>query len=1427
MYLKTILIMVLSFLPVVMPAAEIDDNIDGMALSGRRISSVDGLSGNTVYDLLQDKDGFVWMGAAYGLCRYDGYSFVNYYSLSSDRKRKMDATTGNLYMDEPNNMLWIHSSTFAFACYDLHSGRFVDYTGRGDETRPYRRFLRSGNDMWMYDTRSGIRKVTCDNGTFTCADYTSKSGALPSDNVPRMLEDGKRGIWALTARGLMKYGTGGRWHTVVGGREYIIGNTWRGNILCLSENNTVEMFSPKGRLLRRMVIPKVLGTVKTVRSNFVWGDKWMIFGIGTYSIDLNTFEVDKPEEYQVPNGLLLDSVDGYFFESNSTGRLWIFAPDGSMKELSLLPDVRFTAERKRKYKVRRGDDGLFYIASYGNGLFVYHHESGALRRFSADDPHPVIDNNYLMNIMIDRRGNLWVTQDQAGVSCISVSHNAMASFLMPVPGRVGDWSNYVRMTARDEDGSILVSTKDNKLYRLDSKVQSIEPQGETKACVFAYLVDRDRRKWMATRGDGLYVDGDYYSKYEKTYHVPSNDFYDIKQDSMGRVWLASYEEGLIVTKALTADGRLLFDRLLYRNINEGRQHQLELSPDGWLWIATSNGLYAVDTKKKNIKNADFKCFNTMNSDFPIDEMRCIRYIDGCLWAGGKGGGLVKCRFSKDMRMMECRTVTTKEGLADNTINSIIRDDYGSVWVATESGMSRIYGDDMKVKTYRFDSRLERNIYSEGCALRLDDGRLLFGTRQGLTVVTPRRNYDSDGNAAAQAVITDMRVNGIPLGDNEDMAVSVHRSDKITLGHNENTISLSFSNFEYAEINSSLYQYYLEGLDETWRQATSVNHVEYGNLAPGTYIFHIRSLSNNKWSGESTLTIVIRRPWYGTVWAWMVYIVIAAAFGIYLYHNARERLRLNQQMRIEKEMTEFRIGFFTNITHEFRTPLAIIQGAVDKLQAGEAGTSKAAVQTARRGVKRLLRLVNMLMEFRKVNTGNMRLNVEEGDIIAFVKDIYNDFWPMAKQKDISFTFTPFAREYGVPFDHQMVETIVYNIISNAIKYTPERGQVRVSLRKNDEWLSFSVEDDGPGMSCEQMAQLFQPFMRGYASSGGMGIGLYTSHRMAELHKGTLEYRPVDNGTGSVFTFMLPSVASAYSKEDYKKSSAVKKTENEENTSADNEIIRELRPDAINDITVAVVEDDPDMMAQICAEIGVYFNAVGYMTGQAALDGISATSPALIVCDVMLPDTTGYDIVKKLKGDDVTSRIPVIMLTAIDDENHRLRSYVAGADDYMVKPCNFKLLVGRAMQLINNARKKPAAVRQGVDPAVKSGKYSEVQENSPLLMSHADKTLKERIDHIVVQHIGNPEFTVDKLAAILGMGRTKMFTKIKVLTGVSPNKYLQNERMRIAAELLAEGRMTVSEVSYKVGIQDASYFNKCFKARYGVVPSKYGKTTASLS
>lgn len=405
-----------------------------------------------------------------------------------------------------------------------------------------------------------------------------------------------------------------------------------------------------------------------------------------------------------------------------------------------------------------------------------------------------------------------------------------------------------------------------------------------------------------------------------------------------------------------------------------------------------------------------------------------------------------------------------------------------------------------------------------------------------------------------------------------------------------------------------------------------------------------------------------------------------------------------------------------------------------------------------------------------------------------------------------------------FDRQMVEAMVYNLLSNAVKYTPERGAISLSVRLAGNSLEIVVEDSGPGISAERRQLMFKPFMGGYASQGGMGIGLYNAYQMALLHKGTLTYSPGANGGGSVFTISLPATGDAYTDGDRRKAIDTTTTGTEKKNDKCEQIIKELVPKAFNDVTIAVIEDDPDMRQQTESEMGVYFHIDSYATGEAGLDGVAARKPALVICDVMLPDISGYDIVKHLKTNIETADIPVIMLTALDDDAHKLKSYNAGADDYMVKPCNFRLLTGRAAQLIKNAQKaKRRATQDNGHCDTPVAQADEIR----LIMSPADKKFIDRMDALILQNISAPDFTVTALAEMLYIGRSKFFKKVKELTGVSPNKYLLNKRMELAAELLLEGRLNVTEVSYKVGIIDASYFNKCFKAKYGVSPKQYGK------
>ena len=650
----------------------------------------------------------------------------------------------------------------------------------------------------------------------------------------------------------------------------------------------------------------------------------------------------------------------------------------------------------------------------------------------------------------------------------------------------------------------------------------------------------------------------------------------------------------------------------------------------------------------------------------------------------------------------------------------------------------------------------------------------------------------------RAVITDLAINGISIYEAENeqfLTKALNYTREISLPHDKNSLNIHFSNFDYPHIQNAMYQYYLEGIDNTWRPMTSINHAEFSDLNPGSYTLHIRTrIGSNQWSEETLLHITICQPWYNTVWAWCIYLLIICGAGVLYYRSWLRNFELNQQIALEKQMSDFRINFFTHISHEFRTPLAIIQSAVEKMMTkGEGYTSKNSIYTLSRGTKRLQRLINQLMEFRKINTGNMKLNVEKGEIIGFVRAIYNDLYTVAKQKDVTMNFTPWTSNHEMLFDQEKVETIVYNLLSNAVKYTPDKGIISVKLYLENNIVFFSVEDNGPGIKPEREADLFKPFMHGYASKGGMGIGLYTAHQMAEIHKGSLTYERSKDFGGSRFCLALPNDAGKYQPEDIIEKKAL--DDHSINKDEIEMIVKEMTPKAINNVTVMVIEDDPDMLEQIKSELSVYFHVETFMNGKTGYENIRKIKPALLISDIQLPEMIARAL-----------QFVAMELKAKQKAEEKAQQEKA---------------LGQETTLKENAPLEKAELSScGEVILVKPVK--ELKKNEPtLLMSTLDKKFKDKLEAIVAQHIGDNNFNVDRLAELLSLGRTTVYNRTKSIMGVSPNIYIQNERLRIAAKLLLEGEYTVSEISEKVGFSDSTYFYKCFKNKFGIAPSKYGK------
>lgn len=1380
-------------------------------LNSRRIATDNGLTGNTINELVQDEQGYIWMATNNGLSRYDGYSALNFSSFSYNDKL-LEGRIGRITYD-PVGLLWLSTATYVNACYDLAQGRFVDWTGKDDCNRQLNKMMLSRmRGMFLYGQTFGIRRSQYRNGKFLLTDYTSESGQLPSNEVLQLLEDTADNIWVPTDKGIVLLSPDEKIQRYLPGQK-IIGAATHGELaFFLTKNGTAYLFDAKGHEILSSQLPASIGVIGKVNISFFWQGKWMVFSPeGTFAMDYRTGVWSKETgERNIIDGLNQGACNGFHFISNNSGKLWIYPEQGDCFSLSLLGNAGFSVNRGRKFHIIDDQDGRLFIATYGNGLFVLDPQNRKTHHFVAEQPNPIIRSNFLIYAIRDHQGNIWLGSEDTGAYCLTVmtgeentEKGGTRNYVLPEPDRLGDWSNAMSCVAELADSSILVGTREGGIYALRSHPTRMEKIADKPAHVSAIFSDRDNHLWIGTFGAGLTYNNQTYRKEDTKYYLPENKILDFCQDQQGRIWIATRDGGLLMTKPTKTGEPLQFQQFLTGEMNESRLKDLELSPDGMLWIATNNGIYRLDTKLEVIDGKSFETYNTTNGLFPSDEIFTLHYsvTDSMLWVGAANSGAVRCQLTQDGTFEYLPPITTLQGLGNDNVYSYEDDLRGYVWAGTENGISRINPRNNIVNTYHPSPILQGNVATESCALLGHNGMLLFGTNYGMVIIRPdSQNQQSDH---LRARITDVKVNGV---SNQRLLID---GDRKSLAHDQNTISIFFSNFNYDHTQSSLYQYYMEGVDKTWQLMTTANHADYSLLPPGNYVFHVRSLgSDNEWLEETTLSIRIRQPWYNAWWAWLIYMICIAFFGIYIYINWKEKFDLHQQMKLQEQLSDFRMQLFTNVTHEFRTPLAIIKGSIDKLD-----NKQNAVKTAQRGVHRMLKLVNQFLDFRRATSGNLRLKVSEGDLVELVRDIYQDFWPMSNQRDLQLTFQPSSRSIKMYFDRQIVETILYNLLSNAIKYTPEKGHILLKIKENENMVNICCEDSGPGISKERQAALFRPFMQGLASTGGMGIGLYTAYVMAQIHHGELSYQQSTLLGGACLTFSLPIRDDVYLKEDYEEDTEQFNEEETEDKEID-AIIQEMQPEALNDLTIAIIEDDYDMMEQLRTEMGKYFHVESHSNGADGFRKVSETRPALLLCDVMLPGMNGYEIASQLRQQPSTADLPIILLTALGDENHQLKAYQAGADDYMVKPCSFRLLVAKAIQLIKWKRATGVHSEEQEDTEL-----AQTEKSSSIFTSQADKVFRDKLEMLIVQNMNDPYFTVDRLAEMMTMGRTKFYGKVKEITGISPNKYLMLQRMKKAADLLADGEMNVSEVSYRVGIQDPSYFNKCFKAQYGVVPSKY--------
>lgn len=1081
------------------------------------------------------------------------------------------------------------------------------------------------------------------------------------------------------------------------------------------------------------------------------------------------------QKWKVPNGRVLTDNKGGKWIYNNTGILRKVVGD-SLITLRLLPNETNYIDYER-FNIVEDNHGLVWISTYGKGLFVFNHDLNQGQHFVANEKgESPIASNYLLCITADRRDGVWVSAEYGGVSHLQVMDKGVVR-IFPNGRENLDLSNVVRMVKKQRDGSVMVGTRDGCLYHYSADMAQMLVKSHFDSNIYSVVEMPQGRMWIGTRGKGIYG-------------IPGLDFknkkvFCLKPDDRGRMWIGTFGEGLSVAipRGEGYEVRTFFADSV--GLNEVRC--LAIDRKGMLWGGTSGGLFCVDPTRFA---ADGKGLRVYKRGSEIHDMLVDR--QGRLWLTVPGEGLV-CMQDGNFRILDA-----SQGLINNMVQSVVETEDGNLWVSTQQGVSCWKAKDNSFDNYLFSRVMMGNVYNENSAVCLDDGRVLLGGNYGLTIINPSRISHVKGQTSV-------------------VFTSHPYSDEMTLSYEERSPKINFSTLDYSDVNNVKYTYWLEGYDSSWSVPSPTPWVNYQNLPFGSYRLHVKaSYSDGIWGKESVLDISVEPPFYLSVWAWVFYALFLTVVIVMVVKSIREKNILKGKIKFEQEFTRYKLVFFTNIAHEFRTPLTLIQGSLEK----EKRIMKTnhwqlelekTVRTMDKSVQRMLRLIDQLLEFRKMQAGKLKLSLQETDVVMFVQGICKMFDDAAESKQIDFKFESQLPAYLMYLDQQKMDKVVFNLLANAFKYTHAKGTISVSLSFTDV-MTIRVADTGVGIPQEKREQLFSRFMQSSYTGESFGIGLHLTHELVRTHHGEITYQENEGG-GSVFVVTIPLQKDCYEASDFLvKDSPILKADLTKERDGQEEKTTDAVPSApsapLNRRTILLIEDDNDVREFLLSELESCFDLKVASDGKAGIAMAKELDVDLIVSDVMMPGMNGFELTKRLKNSFETSHIPIILLTALSTDENVLEGTESGADAYITKPFSPQLLMARILQLLNQRE----ILRQ------KFGKVPQ-EIRSAMLRNEQDSLFVKRLDSIVYSRLGEQDLSVDKVAGLLHLGRTIFYKKVRGTTGYTPNEYIRVIRLRKAAELLKEGEKNVSEVAYAVGFDNPYYFSKCFKEQFGMPPSQY--------
>ena len=1170
-------------------------------------------------------------------------------------------------------------------------------------------------------------------------------------------------------------------------------------------------------------------------------------------------------------------VDGIFAHLNAVQRImedrrqhiWLVTDTQGLWRWDGKTITRFFQEegmRNNIIDVCEGDNGRVYVATANHGLF----------RLDGSTPVHIegTGNRHISVLYFNRRGHLMLGYDGMGLGIYNPQNGRLVD--NPYYSREVDLSTAkVYSICEDQNSNVWLGLLQKGIYMHPGHTMGFGYMGPKlgsqnvlgTACVTSVTGDSQGWRWTGTDRDGLYVQNENFQmiKHFKenfpatilgacedtkgniwigsfregcgridrkslTYHPfklpqgPDVSIFDVICDRQGRLWMATMGYGLLrvdpesgSVKAYVQHTKAPDDRQVNSLVNDYLS-QLSLSPDGKrIYVSTTMGVCALDIEKEN-------WVNTFGENCLIygNAARIAREFDGTLYIGTNDG-----LICYDLERRKTKRLAIESGLADNGIASIEQDKTGRLWIGTDHGLCCLNPKTGKTNNFFVDNGLQSNEFSDGASWASPTGYLVFAGLGGVTWFNPADVRERQWKADVK--LTGFTVNGEPVSKGTMSGVwqvtdtTIIASNRFVLSSSDNTFAVQLSTLTYDNPEHIVYCYRIN--KEDWvRMPPGVNEITFSHMQPGSYNFCVVAEQNGIPTPERCFEVIIHAPWYRTTFAYLIYILIVLALFLQ-YRQRRHRkeqdnLRLQQHIHAE-EMADAKLRFFMNISHEIRTPMTLIVAPLQSLIKQDNDPHRRGVyETIRRNAERILGLINQMMDLRKIDKGQMQMRMRETNLVTFIGDIYTLFAQQAKNKNIMFHFDCDEERIMAWIDRGNFDKIIINILSNAFKFTPTGGEIRMSLKQNEKEAVINIFDNGEKIPEDKLERIFERFYQTPSSANdrniGTGIGLDLTRSLVELHHGSIEARNNADGPGCEFTVTIPlgnehltpeeMVANEVEEEETTESIIEEEMQQEEEEVATSTDL----PKVGKRQKIVVVEDDSEIRSYLTEALSEDYDITDCSNGKEGLAAVLKTMPDLVISDIMMPEMDGTTLCSKIKTNNATNHIPVILLTAKSREEDQLEGLETGADAYIVKPFNMDILRRTIVNLIHSHHTLQ----------LKFGRNDQLEELvEDIKMKSPDEKLLERVMVAINHNLNNAELSVDRIADEVGISRVHLHRKMKELTGQTPHDFIRNIRMKKAASLLSAGDMNVSEVMYACGFSNAASFSTVFKKMYGMSPREY--------